>query len=80
MSVPLHPRDTTAIVCYQCGQTRHMRPDCPKCFDVHYMDLEERQGFTQEEFVALNVMETVEQAETVKQIVEEAQDFFQDNK
>jgi hypothetical protein len=42
------------------------------------MDLEERQGFTQVEFVALNVMETEERADSTNKEVQE--DFGLDNK
>jgi Zinc knuckle len=49
------PKDTTAIVCFQCGQSGHLRPNCPKCFDICYLSLEERQAFAEDEFVALDV-------------------------
>ena len=45
------------VVCYRCGQPGHSRKDCPKRFDIHYMDIEERQSFAQDEFAALNIAE-----------------------
>jgi hypothetical protein len=42
------------------------------------MDLEERQGFTQEEFMALDVHETEECEQ--KEVEEKAEDFGPDNK
>jgi len=77
ISMPVRPKDTTAVVCFRCGQPGHTRPDCPKRFDVRYMDLEERQGFAQEEFVALDVLETAERAEEDNERAPE--DFGPDN-
>jgi hypothetical protein len=74
----MHPRDTTTIMCFQCGQPGHTQNDCPKRFNIQYMDLEERQGFTQVEFVALNIMETEERADGTNEEVQE--DFGPDNK
>ena len=42
------------------------------------MDLEERQGFAQEEFMVLDVKETMDQEEEVQEEVKE--DFGLDNK
>jgi Zinc knuckle len=39
------PKDTTAIVCFRCGQSGHLRPNCPKRFDIRYLSLKERQAF-----------------------------------
>jgi Retrotransposon gag protein/Zinc knuckle len=50
-----HPKDTTAIVCFRCGQPGHLRPDCLKCFDIRYLSLEERQAFAEDKFAALDV-------------------------
>jgi len=58
-STPSRSKDANTLVCFRCGQPGHARPECPKRFDVRYMDLEERQGFAQEEFVALDVQETL---------------------
>ena len=44
-------------VFYQCGQPGHSRKDCPRQFDIRYMDIEERQSFAQDEFAALDVAE-----------------------
>jgi Retrotransposon gag protein/Zinc knuckle len=49
------PKDTTAIVCFRCGQPGHLRPECPKRFDIRYLSLEERQAFAEDEFAALDV-------------------------
>jgi Retrotransposon gag protein/Zinc knuckle len=50
------PKDTTAIVCFRCGQPGHLQPDCPKRFDICYLSLEEQQAFAEEdEFAALDV-------------------------
>jgi Retrotransposon gag protein/Zinc knuckle len=76
-STPSRPKDPSTTVCFRCGQHGHTRPDCPKRFDVRYMDLEERQGFAQEEFVALDVMETKEREDEAT--IEEQEDFGKDN-
>ena len=47
-SAPVCPAGATSVVCYRCGQTGHLWPDCPKCFDVRYMDFEEKQVFVQD--------------------------------
>lgn len=50
---------------------------CLKQLDVWYMDLEERQGFAQEESMALNMMEMAEwEDDTLKEVKE---DFGLDN-
>ena len=49
------PKDTTAVVCFQCGQPGHLRPDCLKHFDIYYLSLEEGQAFAEDKFVALDV-------------------------
>lgn len=37
-----------------------MSKDCPRRFDIRYMDFEERQAFAQNEFAALDVIEANE--------------------
>src|SRR5277367_866509 len=76
-STPSRPSDPSTLVCFRCGQHGHRWPDCPQRFDVRYMDLEERQGFAQEEFVALDVIETKEQEEIMA--TEQREDFGEDN-
>jgi hypothetical protein len=49
------PKDMTAVVCFRCGQPGHLRPDCPKCFDIHYLSTEEGQAFAEDKFAALDV-------------------------
>lgn len=69
-STPVRPAGTTSLVCYRCGQTGHLRPDCPKRFDVRYMDFEEKQAFAQDALAELDVVEAadkhVELAEETK--------------
>ena len=77
ISTPSRPKDPSTLVCFRCGQHGHTRPDCPKRFDVRYMDFEERQGFAQEEFVALDVMETKEREDDAT--IEVQEDFGKDN-
>jgi hypothetical protein len=49
-------------------------------FDVRFMDLEERQGFTQDEFAALDVREVEERVtEATEERGENPQDFVEDN-
>ena len=64
-------------MCFHCGQPGHAHPECPKHFDVQYMDLKERQGFAQEEFVVLDVRDMMEQGEEAQEEVKE--DFGPDN-
>jgi Retrotransposon gag protein/Zinc knuckle len=49
------PKDTTAIMCFRCGQPGHLQPDCPKRFDICYLSLEEWQAFAEDKFAALDV-------------------------
>ena len=53
---PVRATSMTPIVCFRCGQSGHLRPECPKHFDVRYMDFEERQTFAQDAFAALDVL------------------------
>ena len=76
-STPSRSNDPSTLVCFRCGQHGHRRPDCPQRFDVRYIDLEERQGFAQEEFVALDVIETKEREGIVA--TEQREDFGEDN-
>ena len=77
ISMSTQPKDTSALVCFHCGQPGHAHPECLKCFDVRYMDLKERQGFAQEEFVALDVREMMKLDEEAQEEVKE--DFGPDN-
>jgi hypothetical protein len=54
---PIRATGTTPLVCFQCGQSGHLQPECPRRFDVWYMDFEERQTFAQDAFAALDVLE-----------------------
>jgi hypothetical protein len=75
---PQRPKDMTSVICFRCGQSRHLQPDCPKHFDVRYMDLDKRQAFAQDEFSALDASEAEEKALDV--VVEDMrQDFGLDN-
>jgi hypothetical protein len=47
------------------------------CFNVQFMDLEERQGFTHEEFMALDICETEEHK--WEEVEEKAEDFGPNN-
>jgi hypothetical protein len=38
VSAPTKPKDGSALVCFRCGQPSHTRPECPRWFDVRYMD------------------------------------------
>jgi hypothetical protein len=50
-------------------------------FDVQFMDLEEQQGFAQDEFAALDVRGVEERAtEAAEGKGENTQDFVKDNK
>jgi hypothetical protein len=77
VSAPTKPKDGSALICFRCGQPGHTRPECPRRFDVRYMDGGERQDFAQEEFAALDVNETNEKNEAP--IVEVEEDFRGDN-
>jgi hypothetical protein len=43
------------LICFCCSEGGHSRPQCPRRFDVRFMDFEERQSFAQDEFAALDV-------------------------
>jgi hypothetical protein len=60
---------TTPVMCFQCGQSRHLQTDCPKCFDIQYMDFEKRQTFAQDTFTKLNMLEAEEKREEAKKEV-----------
>ena len=77
-SHPQRPKESSAIVCFRCGQPGHLRPKCPKRFDVRFMDLDERQALAQEEFVALNVAMT-EARSIEEEIGQEKEGFGHDN-
>ena len=49
--------NTATTVCYRCGQAGHSQRDCPRRFDIRYMDIEERRSFAEDEFAALDVAE-----------------------
>ena len=49
--------DATMTVCYWCGQPGHSQKECPKWFNIHYMDIEEWQSFAQDKFTTLDVAE-----------------------
>jgi hypothetical protein len=78
VSNPQQPKDTTSVICFRCGQSRHLQPDCPKRFDVRYMDLDERQAFAQDEFAALDASEAEEKSPEVI-VGDTKQDFGLDN-
>jgi hypothetical protein len=49
-------------------------------FDIRFMDFEERQGFVQDELVALDVREAEERAgEASEEKEEKVEDFGEDN-
>jgi hypothetical protein len=77
VSAPTKPKDASALVCFRCGQPGHTRPECPRRFDVWYIDGGEQQDFAQAEFAALDVNETNEKNEAP--IVEVKEDFRSDN-
>jgi hypothetical protein len=54
-SAPLRQKDAMGLVCFRCGEGGHSCPQCPRWFDVRFMDFEERQSFAQDKFAALDV-------------------------
>jgi hypothetical protein len=76
-SHPQRPKEPSSIVCFRCGQSGHLRPECPKRFDVRFMDLDERQAMAQEEFVALDVAAT--EARLVDEEIEKEKEGFGDD-
>ena len=68
-------RGPSAVTCYRCGKTGHVRKDCPHTFDVRFMTTEEREDFIQQELAAMDVRATsssqLEEEEVVAPPVEE---------
>lgn len=58
----------TAITCFWCGQLGHLRPECPKCFNIQYMNIKKKQVFAEDVFAALDVAEA---GEKVTEMVED---------
>jgi hypothetical protein len=77
-SHPQRLEESSSIVCFWCGQSGHLHPECPKHFDVHFMDLDEQQALVQEEFVALDVA-TTEARLVDEEIGKEKEGFGDDN-
>jgi hypothetical protein len=59
-STPPQPKDATGLVCFWCGEGGHTHTHCPMQFNIRFMNFEERQGFIQDELVALDVREAEE--------------------
>jgi hypothetical protein len=68
------------LVCFHCSEGGHSCPQCPRWFDVQFMDFEERQSFAQDKFAALDVRAVEEQANEAGEGKEESkEDFGEDN-
>jgi hypothetical protein len=79
-SAPPRPKDATGLVCFRCGEGGHSRPQCPRRFDVRFMDFEERQSFAQDAFAALDVRAVEQRAsEAAEEKEENEEDFGEDN-
>ena len=48
------------IICYRCGETGHLRKDCPHGFDVRFMTEEERADWIQQLLVSEDLRDVVE--------------------
>ena len=60
----------TLIVCFHCVQPGHLCTECPKHFNIQFMDLEGRQSFAQDEFMVLDVPDTNKKVENPDKDVE----------
>jgi hypothetical protein len=59
---PTKANATATSVCFRCGEPGHSRKDCPKRFDIRYMELHERQAIVEDACAALDVAEAEERA------------------
>jgi Retrotransposon gag protein/Zinc knuckle len=72
------PPTDSSVVCFRCGEPGHLRPNCPRRFDIRYLSVEERQAFMEDEFAALDVREANQEEDEVQGEKRE-QDFGLDN-
>lgn len=48
-------RQQKTMACHRCGQTGHLRAECPKRFDIRFLTLEEKQELAEQAMAALDV-------------------------
>lgn len=72
-----HKHDA-ATTCYRCSKLGHMRKDCPRRHDVHFMTLEERSNLAEQTFMELDINATAiapEGEDEAEQAEEQQEDF-----
>ena len=79
-TTPANPKtsETSLQVCFHCGKSGHLHPNCPRQFDIRYMSIEERLSFAQDEFAALDAVEKSTQTSEGRE-EEEIPGFGQDS-
>jgi hypothetical protein len=51
----LRNQKVATMACHRCGQTGHLRAECPKRFDVRFLSLDEKQELVEQAMAALDV-------------------------
>jgi len=62
-------KNANPLVCYRCGEPGHLKPQCPKRFDIRHMTMDEMEEWMQQKVLdqdAAELTETVERKDFAK--------------